>query len=99
MTIEGIKYDSEKLRWFLVPFSVIGEIVKVLDYGANTYGVNNWQHLENPKERFFSALVRHMTAWQNGEKRDPESGLLHLAHAGCNLVFLLWFEINRKGGK
>jgi len=25
---------------------------------------------------------------------DPESGEHHLAHAGCCLVFLLWFEVN-----
>ncbi len=96
MTV-GIKHDQGKLNWALMPFTVIGEIVKVLMFGANQYGINNWQKLENPRERFFSALMRHMTAWQSGEVRDRESGLSHLSHAGCNLIFLIWFEMNEKG--
>jgi hypothetical protein len=51
-----------------------------------------WQKVPNAKERYFAALMRHLTAWWDGERADPESGLHHLAHAGCCLLFLIWFD-------
>ena len=38
---KGIKYDGGKLRWWLMPFSAVGQIVRVLMFGADKYGVNN----------------------------------------------------------
>jgi hypothetical protein len=61
-------------------------------FGKKKYGANNWMKLENAPERYYNALMRHMTAWWGGESIDPESGYSHLAHAGCCLIFLLWFE-------
>jgi hypothetical protein len=31
-----------------------------------------------------------------GEDKDPESGLSHLAHLGCCVVFLIWHEKYKK---
>jgi hypothetical protein len=36
--------------------------------------------------------MRHLHAFNDGEDKDPESGLSHLAHASCCLMFLLEFE-------
>jgi hypothetical protein len=33
-----------------------------------------------------------MLAWNDGESVDPETGISHLAHAACNLLFLLDYE-------
>jgi len=57
-------------------------------------GVNNWQQVENPRERYYDAAMRHLYAWFNGEPKDLETGESHLAHAICCLLFLLWFESN-----
>lgn len=89
---EGLKYDIEKLRWDLLPIECVEDIVKVLNFGANKYADNNWQIVENAEERYYAALLRHLSAWRQGEKVDPESGLSHLAHILCNVTFLLWFE-------
>ena len=43
-----------------------------------------------PISRYFSAAQRHLLAWNDGEDNDPESGLPHLAHASCNLMFMLY---------
>jgi len=92
--VVGVKFDHGKPRWDLLPFDVIEEIVKVLTMGAQKYEDHNWKKIENIPERYFAALMRHMAAWQAGETEDQESGLSHLAHAGCCLTFLLWHEKN-----
>ena len=97
MVKKGVKYDSEKPRWDLLPWRPIREIVKVLTYGSIKYSDDNWQQVKPLKQRYFAALMRHLDAWwTDGETRDPESGLYHLAHAGCCLVFLLWSELKGK---
>jgi hypothetical protein len=90
---KGIKYDTEKDQWHLLPFGVLREVIQVLMLGAKKYSPFNWQ-LVKPKERYFDACIRHVTAWQEGEKQDKESGLSHLAHAICCLIFLLWHDKN-----
>lgn len=39
--------------------------------------------------------MRHTLAWHQGEIRDPESGLHHLAHAITCLLFLVAKDLNR----
>lgn len=86
----GIKYDVNKPDWALLPLGPVEDIVKVLTYGAKKYTPDNWKHVE--PRRYQSALFRHLVAWfWNREWLDKESGLPHLAHAGCCLIFLLWF--------
>jgi hypothetical protein len=89
----GIKYDSDKVRLDLWPVRAYLAIGQVITLGAKKYSPRNWQGLENFDDRFYSALQRHLTSWRLGEKNDPETGLPHLAHAGCNLVFLLSREL------
>ena len=96
---QGKKFDGGKLRWALLPIKPIQEIIKVLMFGASKYGPNNWQNLENGKERYYEAAQRHMTAYWDGEKVDEESGKSHLAHAGCCILFMLWLELTGKSGK
>lgn len=88
---EGRKDDSGKLPWHLLPGDAIEEIVKVLQFGANKYSERNWEK-GMLWSRCFSALMRHMWAWWRGEECDPETGLSHLAHAGCCILFLLAYE-------
>lgn len=61
-------------------------------------GDNNWQHVF-PRSRYIGAGFRHFIAWTKGEKIDPESGKSHLAHAICNLLFLMWADNNDKKSK
>ena len=89
---EGMKFDAGKQRWTLLPWRQVEQMVEILTFGAIKYADNNWQKVENPKARYFDALQRHLIAWFEGEKTDPESGKSHLAHAGCNLLFLMWFD-------
>ncbi len=86
-----LKLDSGKLRYDLLPFEQLEEIVKVLTYGANKYAPNNWKLVQEPIDRYKAATLRHLSAYMQGEELDQESGLPHLAHAGTNILFLLSF--------
>ena len=91
--MEGRKYDQGKPEWWLLPFLAVQEIVKVLTYGSTKYDPFNWKKVPNAKNRYFSAFMRHVIAWWEGEQNDPETGFNHLAHAGCCLLYLLWFDL------
>lgn len=80
----------------LVPLSAVGEIATVYDYGSRKYAAHNWRK-GYPYSWSFDALLRHLTAWWEGEENDPESGLCHLAHAGFHILALLWFKKHGKG--
>lgn len=87
---KGVKHDSGKPRFSLLPLKQIETVVAVLEFGARKYAPGNWQKVENPRDRYFDAAMRHVFAWRNGEKLDPETQLPHLAHAVCCLLFLMW---------
>jgi hypothetical protein len=91
----GIKLDKEKLRWDLVPIKPMESIIRILMFGAKKYGDQNWEHVPDSQKRYYSACMRHLTAWWDGEKIDPESGESHLAHAAACLLFMLWHEQNK----
>lgn len=90
----GIKFDTLKTRWDLLPLTMLKQIVDVLTFGAQKYSDDNWKMIPNAKARYFAAMMRHVEQWQSGEQKDEESGFNHLAHAGCCLLFMLWFDEN-----
>jgi hypothetical protein len=92
----GIKYDQGKPDWYLLPLASVREIVKVLTIAhvVKGYAEYNWQLVE--PRRYWSALFRHLDYYQEGEQYDKETGLSHLAHAGANILFLIWFELVKK---
>jgi len=93
---KGIKFDDGKIQWWYLPIEPIKEVLKVLHYGDKKYPADdgcNWKRVPNAKKRYYSALMRHITAWWDEEKNDQESGMHHLAHACTNVLFLLYFEM------
>ena len=91
-TSVGRKFDAGKLDYTLVPWDGLEEIVKVLEFGARKYARDNWKHVEGGDVRYLAAAFRHLIAYNTGEKVDQETGISHLAHAGCCLLFLLSLE-------
>ena len=89
----GRKFDGGKLEYGLLPPLALEETVKVLTFGAQKYARDNWQIVPDAKRRYFDAVQRHMWAWKQGEQMDPESGIHHLAHAMCGLMFLYEHDI------
>ena len=81
------KFDAGKLRWRLLPLRATRKLLEVMEFGAKKYGDNNWRECDD-LERYYDAALRHLTEWKEGVARDEESGLTHLAHASCCIMFL-----------
>jgi 5'-deoxynucleotidase YfbR-like HD superfamily hydrolase len=80
---------SDKLPLHLWPASatVFGSL-GLLD-GMLKYGRANWREAGVRATIYLDALERHAKAWAEGEERDPDSGLPHLAHALACLAILV----------
>lgn len=85
----GRKFDQEKPRMDLLPPLATLEVAKVLTFGANKYEPNNWKYVPDATNRYTAGALRHIFATMAQEQLDPESGLDHLAHAICCLMFIL----------
>jgi hypothetical protein len=94
---DGRKDDAGKPRLDLVSPEALLEIGKVLAHGAAKYGADNWKMVENGRDRYYAAALRHLLAWKTGERLDGESGFSHLAHAATCLLFLM--GLGADGGK
>lgn len=95
----GLRFNKGKLRYDLVHPRAHEDMVKVLTYGAEKYtvlddegnvvnnGANNWRNGFSWKS-VIASLKRHVSAIELGEDYDDDTGMLHIAHAACNVHFL-----------
>lgn len=92
-TTGAMKNDTGKLRFCLLPVQPLRDITEVLMFGAKKYGNYNWQKGFDWTD-IYDATQRHLADWLDPEQPDdaPDSGLNHLAHAACNIFFLLVFK-------
>lgn len=89
----GRKDDSEKPPMELLSSIALVEIAKVMGKGRDKYGAHNWRK-GIIWSRVFGAALRHIFAWVGGTTEDSETGLNHLAHAACCIMFLLDYTIS-----
>lgn len=87
----ALKFDQDKLPLHLLSTEAMNQTAAVLKFGAQKYAEHNWRK-GFAWSRPLAAAMRHITAFNAGEDTDPESGLSHLAHAACCIMFLLEFE-------
>jgi hypothetical protein len=92
----GTKHDMAKMPVELLPSLALEEIARVLSYGKQKYSEWNWTG-GFEWSRLIGACLRHLFAFQRGEDKDPESGLPHLAHLGCGVLFLLEHYVRKLG--
>lgn len=89
--LDGKKFDAGKPQLGLVTKSLLWGISAIMTLGISKYGRDNWREgLE--WHRPYDALLRHLTAWWDGEDVDSESGLSHLWHAAAELMFLIEYQ-------
>lgn len=97
--ISGIKFDNDKIRTELLYCSCVRSlenVAKVLTFGAKKYADDNWRKLDDGIRRQRGALHRHLNEYYKGQLKDSESGLDHLAHALCCLIFLYEKELENE---
>jgi len=103
----GQKFDAGKFRFsdfllgdlWLWPAEAFNEVCRVLVFGAAKYAPHDWAIVKDARRRYYDAGLRHRLAWYQGEERDPETGLHHLAHSVCCDAFLLALDLRRRAGK
>lgn len=89
--MSGQKNDSDKVRLELISEAAEWGLAQVLTFGAKKYAADNWRKgLE--WRRCLGAARRHLNAFARGEELDPESGLPHIDHAACEIMFLSEFQ-------
>ena len=96
--LEGRKNDTGKLRVDLLPVDALESVSEVLTFGAKKYADRNWEKGMS-WSRVYGAGLRHLFAFWKGENSDPESGLPHLAHAMCCVMFLLSYYLRNTPGE
>jgi len=95
----GKKFDEEKPKMYLLPPKATIEVSKVLTFGAQKYDEENWRKLDNLQNRYTGGALRHIFAHMDNEQTDLDSGISHLAHAICCLLFKLEIELEQKSEK
>ena len=95
---QSAKADAGKPRLSLVPPAAVEETAKVREYGCRKYpdgGRDNWRNVTI--DRHFEAALRHIWKAANDYgKIDPESGLMHVSHALCDLSFVVQMLVEEK---
>jgi len=87
---EATKKDHDKPSMALLPPSALYGIAGVFSYGEQKYHAYNYKSGKGLDwDRPFSACLRHLVAWNEGEEDDRESGKSHLFHAGCCIMMLI----------
>lgn len=90
----GTKNDQEKIKLNLLSTIWINGVGSVLNFGMHKYAAHNWRKgIE--VSRLMDAALRHLLAFNEGEDNDPESGLNHLYHASCCLMFMSELMVTR----
>lgn len=95
---KGIKYDTDKPRLaeMLVDFKEpLLALCKVWEFGANKYSKSNWKLVNNGRDRYTNAMLRHLFAEEDKEE-DAESGLLHASHIAFNALARLYFILQER---
>ena len=95
---DGVKYDDNKPRLaeMLVDMrEPLLALCKVWEYGANKYTPDNWKKVDNGKDRYTNAMLRHLFAEEDSPV-DDESLLLHAAHIAFNALARLYFILQER---
>lgn len=90
------KKDAGKAPMELLSPIALEGTAQVLGFGARKYSANGWRKSNLHWTRILAAILRHTFAVLRGEDIDPESGLPHVDHLGCEIMFLQELYRTRK---
>lgn len=93
--VRGLRYNSDKLRYDLIPPLANRECAKVWTKGLDKYPAGNWEK-GMPWTEVIASAMRHLEAIRLGEDIDPEDGCLHAAHLQCNAQMLTEYYFTKQ---
>lgn len=101
--VEQLSYDAKNegethimaasgVQYLRADFIV--EMARVLAFGAEKYGEDNWMLVHRPEARdiYLNALLRHALAYAKGNQHCAKDGQYHLAQIAVNAMFLFYFD-------
>ncbi len=88
-----MKERKGKLRWDLMPFQALDEVVRVFQNGAEKYSDWGWLKEPNPQQTYFAAAMRHLSQYGQGLRQDPDSGLHPMAHVVADALIVLAHDL------
>lgn len=83
----GGKQSKLNERFDLIPAISLKIVASILAYGAEKYGVNNWQLIDT--QDHINHALAHLYNFLDGD-RDEE----HLGHAACRVLFAIYTSQN-----
>lgn len=93
---EASHLDADKPRVDLLPFDSLMEVAEVLRIGAKKYDERNWEK-GMPWMKLIGSTLRHIFKWSIGKDLDEEDSLNHLAHAACDILMVLAYQLRNTG--
>lgn len=85
---KAAKNDQQKSDLSLLPKVFLEEVAKAFMVGEKKYGRYNYCKGHDASQ-LVAALMRHATAWFNGEEHDPVDGQHHLGSVGACVAMIL----------
>lgn len=92
----GLRYNSGKVRFGLIPAHWTRALAQILTVGAQKYAPRNWEKGLVHSE-VLDSLYRHLDAFLGGERYDPETKCHHLGHVAWNALALMTFDLKKVG--
>ena len=98
MNMGGLKDSDGKCEFDRLSWQAMGLANEVHKYGDTKYEKGNWRKGIH-SSKLINASLRHLFKFLDGEIKDQESGLPHVAHALVNCEMVLHYYINELGYK
>lgn len=97
--VEVLTYGAEKYTVYgdcTCSLQNTGHAASCQSHKVKSKGDNNWKFVDDPEDTYYAAAERHLQKYRLGQDVDPDSGIHHIAHAITDLIFLLYFEEEKR---
>lgn len=94
-SMPGKKHDNNKPSIGLIDPDFLTGLAKVLDFGKEKYGLDNWRNGIHVS-RLISACYRYLGEINKRNDVDSESNLPAVYHLASEVMFLAWMLENKK---
>lgn len=81
------RFNEGKPELSFIDLDSMMDTADVFSFGAKKYSRDNWKKGQSLTQ-VLDSMMRHIAGLQRGEFFDPESGLPHIGHIGCNMIFV-----------